>query len=247
MSSNVENKVNSLCVQLKQLRNEIQNKLNNQTQIKQEINNIENTIENELCLNVETNDNDIQTGPFILKNNDSLRFMSNGSVSITGTQGSANISLNPNNILTSNGPPVNAPLDLSIPSIYFDQLTNELYYSIGSTWIKITQNTTMSGICTVGTSANAVADGCKYVHVIDSFTDNSPVSLTQPLTIYIETGVRYTRNSNINFESTSLTIEGGGTESIFVIDNTEKIFTTNGESKLNLVNCQIELGKLLVN
>lgn len=79
---------------------------------------------------VETSDSQtgpIIDGPFPITKNDTLRFWSAGGIEAMGEAGSALIQLEPNNILTSNGPPTQPPTDPTRPVIYVDSNTGELY------------------------------------------------------------------------------------------------------------------------
>lgn len=79
---------------------------------------------------VETSDSQtgpIIDGPFAITQNDTLRFWSAGGIEAIGEAGSALVQLEPNNILTSSGPPSDPPKDPTRPIIYVDSDTGEVY------------------------------------------------------------------------------------------------------------------------
>lgn len=79
---------------------------------------------------VETSDSQtgpIIDGPFPIAKNDTLRFWSAGGIEANGEPGSALVQLEPNNILTENGPPTDPPKDPTRPVVYIDSETGDVY------------------------------------------------------------------------------------------------------------------------
>jgi hypothetical protein len=72
----------------------------------------------------------INFGPVKVGNNDLVTLKSNGGILVEGNEGSVNVELTPNNLYEGEGDPASTGLtsdDTSIPNIYIDTLTNELY------------------------------------------------------------------------------------------------------------------------
>lgn len=63
----------------------------------------------------------------VLNNGERFRIWSAGGVNVGVTPGSALFNLEPNNILISNGAPLDSPKDSTRPAIYIDNLTDALY------------------------------------------------------------------------------------------------------------------------
>lgn len=103
--------------------------------------------------------------------------------------------------------------------------------------------------CTIGISQNATypnllaafQDGCKFVRVIDTFTDNSIIpngTVPSDSMIYVDPGITYTFTGTIDMSDRKLTIRGSGCNSIMEIDNT---FTSDSNTVLSILNIKLNL------